>query len=75
MLDDGKLEAKLAAGALTWATTAPESGSRAEKRICGTPQPSQKGELSSTAAPHPGQECSTGFDYLRQMASLKAWQH
>jgi hypothetical protein len=39
-------------------TTDSEETSRGEKRICGTPQPGQKGDLSSTAAPHPWQRCS-----------------
>ncbi len=71
MLDGEKLGESLGgttSGAQTPALEMMESEEdpRPEKRICGIPQPEQKGELSSTAAPHPWQRCSTGLDYLRQ---------
>jgi len=59
-------------GTFGLATTQSDAGSRAEKRICGTPHAGQKGALSSTVAPHPWQVCSTGNDYRRRPLWLKA---
>jgi len=66
MLAEEKFEETPAAGVPTLITTASEAGSRAEKRIWGTPQLGQKGERSSTIAPQPWQGCSTSLDYLRE---------